>query len=186
LKNACNSIIFGLELIRKLSTGNPDDTQWRRDVSSSLERVGNVLKIQGDLVNALAAYREAVDIIRALTTKDADNRGWQRDLSVDLEKVGLVLQAQGDLAGARAAFRQGLDIARALAAKDPDNTTWQTDLVTMLMRMASAGDDPRARWTEAHEILMRLKSQGRLTPAGVEQMAKIEDELAKLTHATAQ
>src|SRR5674536_168307 len=88
-------------------------------LSVSLGRVGNVLRAQGVLPGALAAYREGLDISRALTTKDASNAEWRRDLSISLESVGNVLRAQGVLPGALAAYRECLDIRRELAAKSP-------------------------------------------------------------------
>ena len=61
---------------------------------------GDVLRDQGDLAGALAAYRESLAVRRRLAEADPSNAGWQRDLSVSHEKIGDVLRDQGDLAGA--------------------------------------------------------------------------------------
>jgi len=41
----------------------------------SLNNVGDVLRAQGDLAGALAAYRESLDIRRDLSAKDSSNTG---------------------------------------------------------------------------------------------------------------
>ncbi len=64
---------------------------------------GDVLRDQGDLAGALAAYRESLAVRRRLAEADPSNASWQRDLSVSQEKIGDVLRDQGDLAGALAA-----------------------------------------------------------------------------------
>ncbi len=71
-----------LAIRRDLSAKDPSNTGWRRDVSWSLNNVGNLLRAQGDLAGALAAYRESLDIVRDLSAKDSSNTGWRRDLSV--------------------------------------------------------------------------------------------------------
>jgi tetratricopeptide (TPR) repeat protein len=104
------------------------DADWRRELSVSQEKVGNVLVAQGELTGALAAYREDLAITETLAGRDPGNTQWQRDLSVSNNKVGDVLAAQGDLPGALAAYRKGLAITETLAGRDPGNTQWQRDL----------------------------------------------------------
>jgi tetratricopeptide (TPR) repeat protein len=145
-----------------------------------------VLRAQGNLPGALAAYREGLDISRALTTKDASNAEWRRDLSISLESVGNVLRAQGVLPGALAAYRECLDIRRELAAKSQGNAAWQMDVVFALHNLALSGDNPRARSSEALVILKQLNSQGLLTPENQGTITIIEGELAKLAQAERQ
>ena len=94
----------------------------------SLNKVGDVLLAQGDLVGALASFRQSLDVRRGLAQADPSNAGWQRDLTVSLIKVGDVLLAQGD---PRSALAHGLEaqrIAEKLASLDPSNATWQKDV----------------------------------------------------------
>ena len=54
-----------------------------------------MLKDQGNLPEALKAYRDSLAISERLAKADPGNAGWQRDLSVAYEKVGDVLKAPG-------------------------------------------------------------------------------------------
>ncbi len=56
---------------------------WRqRDLSVAYNKVGDVLKHQGDLPSALKAYQRRPRIAERLAKADPGNAGWQRDLSV--------------------------------------------------------------------------------------------------------
>ena len=57
----------------------------------------NVLVDQGNLPEALKAYRDSLAIAERLAQADPGNAGWQRDLWVSYNKVGEILMAQGDL-----------------------------------------------------------------------------------------
>jgi tetratricopeptide (TPR) repeat protein len=99
-----------------------------RDLSVSFDRVGDVLREQGDLAGALKSYRDGLAIADRLATSDSGDAGWQRDLSVSFDYVGDVLREQGDLAGALKSYRDSLGIRERLATSDPGNTGWQRDL----------------------------------------------------------
>jgi tetratricopeptide (TPR) repeat protein len=111
-----------------LVVSEPTNTVWQRDLSVSHERVGDVLRDQGDLDGALRDYRESLAIRERLAAGDPANAVWQRDLSVSHNKVGDVLLAQGDLDGALRDYRESLAIRERLAASDPANAGWQRDL----------------------------------------------------------
>src|SRR5215472_6894926 len=85
-----------LAIMRKLAASDPDNAVWQRDVSVSLEKVGDLGLAAGDRAGALAAYEESLAIRRKLSATDPDNAVWQRDVSVSLEKVGDVGLAAGD------------------------------------------------------------------------------------------
>ncbi len=122
-------------ILRDLTASDPNNTQWRSDLTWSLNSVGDTLASRGDLKGALAAYREALANMRALAATDPANDGWRRDVSVGLNRVGDLLVPQGDLNGALAAYREGLEIIRALATKVPSNTLWQRDLSYSLYKL---------------------------------------------------
>ena len=90
--------------------------------------MGNVLRDQGDLAGALAAYRESLQVRRRLAEADPSNAGWQRDLSVSLTLMANLLEAQGDREEARLLAKESLGIDERLAALDHTNATWQKDL----------------------------------------------------------
>ena len=72
-----------------------------------------MLKDQGNLPEALKAYRDSLAILERLAKADPANAGWQRDLSVSYGKVGDVLKAQGNLPEALKAYRDSLAISSA-------------------------------------------------------------------------
>ena len=93
---------------RDLAARDPGNAGWARDVSVSLDRVGDVRVAQGDLAGALAAYEESLTIARDLAARDPGNTGWARDVSVGLEQGRRRARRPGDLAGALAAYDESL------------------------------------------------------------------------------
>ncbi|MGF1463715.1 MAG: peptidase C14, partial [Maricaulaceae bacterium] len=71
-----------------------------RNVSVSLDKLGDLRAAAGDRGNALEAYEESLAIARALAAKDPENTLWARDVSISLDKVGNMRAAAGDRAGA--------------------------------------------------------------------------------------
>jgi hypothetical protein len=74
----------GLAIMRKLAAADPGNAGWQRDVSVSLDNVGNVRRAAGDRAGALSAHEESLAIRRKLAAADPGNAGWQRDVSVSL------------------------------------------------------------------------------------------------------
>ena len=87
-----------LAIARKLAAADPGNVVWQRDVSVSLNKVGDVRRAAGDRPGALSAYEEGLAIMRKLAAADPGNTGWQRDVSVSLNRVGDVRRAAGDRA----------------------------------------------------------------------------------------
>jgi hypothetical protein len=77
-----------------------------------------VLVAQGNLPEAVKAFRNGFGIRDRLAKSDPDNAGWQRDLSVSFIKIGDVLVAQGNLPKALKSYRDGHAIAGRLAKAD--------------------------------------------------------------------
>jgi tetratricopeptide (TPR) repeat protein len=150
------------EAFRGLAAQDPGNADHRRDLSTSLNRVGGVLELQSDLTGALAAYRESLDIMRELAAANPRNTGWQADLARTLVNVGDVLANQADSAGALAAHRESLDIRRKLVAGTPGNTDWQADLAWSLGKvgdvLGNQGDNAGAlsAYRESVDIMRAL------------------------------
>jgi tetratricopeptide (TPR) repeat protein len=96
-----------------------------------------VLAAQGNLEEALQAYRQGLAIAERLAKADPSNTRWLRDLSASYNRVGNVLRAQGNLAEALQAYRDGLDAAERLTKADPSNTLWQHDLAVSYDKVGS-------------------------------------------------
>ena len=62
-----------LDIARKLAAQDPGNAEAQRDVSVSLERLGDVKLQGGEQAGALAAYQESLDIRRKLAAQDPGN-----------------------------------------------------------------------------------------------------------------
>ena len=69
-----------------------------------VHQVGNVLKDQGTLPEALNAYRDSLAIAERLAKADPGNAGWQADLAASHGKLGQLYVRMGNKAEARRMF----------------------------------------------------------------------------------
>jgi hypothetical protein len=65
----------------------PGNAEWQSDLSDSNVAIGDVLKAQGHLDEALIAYREGLSIRMTLAAKYPENVLWQTNLAISLHKV---------------------------------------------------------------------------------------------------
>ncbi len=153
-----------LAIAERLATSDPGNAESQRDLSVSYERIGSELVSQGNLTEALKSYQDSLAIAERLATSDPGNAEWQRDLSVSYERIGSVLVSQGNLPEALKSYQASLVIAERLAQSDPGKTEWQRDLIVSYAKLAGvfAG---KGWWRKAHEIVLKLRSEGRLAPA---------------------
>jgi tetratricopeptide (TPR) repeat protein len=123
------------QLARRLAEADPRSPQAQRDLSVSLERLGDAQVKQGDSQGALASFREALEIHREQAEADPLSAAAQRDLSVCLSKLGDVQLKQGGSQGALASFREALGICRQLAQAEPLSAQAQRDLSVLLSKL---------------------------------------------------
>jgi hypothetical protein len=57
---ALKSYRDGLAIRDRLAASDRSNTEWQRDLSVSYNKIGDVLKVQGDLAGALSAYRDSL------------------------------------------------------------------------------------------------------------------------------
>jgi len=69
-------------IARRLPPEDPENTLWQRDVSLSLDRIGDILVSGGDRDGALKAYQESRMIGLVLVRIDPGNAQWQH-LEID-------------------------------------------------------------------------------------------------------
>ena len=70
------------DIINRLAKSDPGNAGWQRDLSVSLNKIGDVQAAQGDLAGALASYRDSLAIIERLAKSDPGNAHWQYDLGI--------------------------------------------------------------------------------------------------------
>jgi hypothetical protein len=178
---AIAAILTGIEkAVDTLVTKTHDDAEVRRSQASMYVQFSATYLTLGDAKLAVDNARKGTEIFRALAAEQPNNNAVRSDVGLSLGKLGEALRASGDNRGALAADRESLDIARSLADKEPGNRQFRTDVVLALWHLASVGDSPRERLTEALKLLKNLKIAAMLTPAQEEWMAMIESDLAKL------
>ena len=85
-----------------------------RDLSVSMNKLGDVARALGQLDDARAAYAEGEKLSRALIDEFGKTPERLRDLSVSMNKLGDVASALGQLDDARAAYAEGEKLSRAL------------------------------------------------------------------------
>ena len=81
----------GLEIRHGLMAADPSHAEHARDVSVSVNKIGDVLPIRDDLSGALSRYEEGLEIGRRLMAADASHAERARDVSVSLDRIGDVL-----------------------------------------------------------------------------------------------
>ena len=87
-----------------------------------------MLVAEGNLTEALQAYRDSFAIFERLAKADPSNAGWQRDLAVSYGKLASAYLRLNNAAEALAALRKGRDVMVALVTISPSNTQWKEDL----------------------------------------------------------
>jgi len=152
------------EYLDQLPMHEMTDSRFRmRSVTLGIK--GDVLRAQGKLPEALAAYQQGLAIAKRLADQDPSNAGWQRDLATAYDRMGDVLRTQGRLPEGLAAYQQGLAITKRLADQDPSNAGWQRDLSLSYNRTGQAfrtqGKLPEAlaAYQEGLAIAKRLADQ---------------------------
>ena len=110
------------DLAQRLLKIAPENSEWQRDLSVSLNKLGDLSVKRGDLAAAQGYYAECLSISRKLVSSDKSTSGWQRDLSVSLERLGDLSVKRGDLAAAQGYYAEDLSIARKLASSDESNS----------------------------------------------------------------
>jgi tetratricopeptide (TPR) repeat protein len=169
----------------KLATADPSNVEWRRDLSVSWSKLGDMRSAQGDLPGALAAYTESKNIADKLATADPGNAVWQFDLGISNERIGNVLAAQRQFDKAAQAYQSRHDIIAKLAATDPGNAGWQRDLIVSHWKLADLSErvpdragDAAGHWAQALAIARTLADSGRLAPTDAWFVATLEQRLA--------
>jgi hypothetical protein len=76
-----------MEIRERLARADPANAGWQRDLSVSHNNIGDILRAQGDLAEALKAFGAGMEIAEHLARADPGNAGWQRGLVVSHTKL---------------------------------------------------------------------------------------------------
>jgi class 3 adenylate cyclase/tetratricopeptide (TPR) repeat protein len=162
VKGAMESYRKALEIAQRLSDANLTDAQAQRDLSVSVNKIGDMRARTGDVQGALESYRKGLEIRQRLADAHPGNAQAQRDLSVGHVNVGDMLAQTGDARGSMESYSRVLVIRQRLACADPNNAAAQRELSISLNRigyaLAQTGDVHGAleSYRESLEIAQRL------------------------------
>ena len=114
------------------------DTPDTPALATAHVKIGDILKAQGDLVQALKWYRDGLAVAKSVAKADPKNAEWQHKITLIHIKVGEVFMAQGNFAEALKSYRDGLAVADLLAKSDPENVDWQRTLSVAYNKVGDA------------------------------------------------
>jgi len=175
-----------LSLARRLRSLAGDGPQVLRDLSISLDRVGDAEREAGRGEAALGAYRESLEIRRKLREALGDGPQVLRDLSVSLNKLGDAEREAGRGEAALGAYRESLEICRKLRDALGDGPQVLRDLSVSLNKLGDAereagrGEAALGAYRESLEICRKLREALGDGPQVLDDLALVLERLAAL------
>jgi tetratricopeptide (TPR) repeat protein len=88
------------KIMERLVALHSENIPWKRDLSLSEDKIGDVLFAQGNLPDAKEYFRTALTLRKSIAAADPTSREWQRNVSVSHNKIGDTYMAQGNLKAA--------------------------------------------------------------------------------------
>ena len=131
-----------LELSERLLAANPSSGRAARDVSVSLNRLGDFLTRRGrpgDAEAAMGHHVRSLAVDERLLAANPESGQAARDVSVSLNKLGDFLSARGKPGDAEAAqgnYERSLEVAERLWSANPESGQAARDLSVSLERLA--------------------------------------------------
>jgi tetratricopeptide (TPR) repeat protein len=113
-------------IMEDLVAADPSNMQLRRELSLSLNRVGEALLSTGRKQEALEAFRDSLAIRHELAKTGSLQA--RRDLALSQERVADALTGLGEADQAAVAYETALTIRQELVASNPTKSEWQLDL----------------------------------------------------------
>jgi tetratricopeptide (TPR) repeat protein len=109
---------------------NPDDSQARRDLASSHQKIGYRLLDTAEASEGLEHLRKSLTLYLDLTREQPANDDLQFELAATCNQLGLAMSDHGDLAGALEQYRAAMAICEKLAANNPRDQRYRRRLST--------------------------------------------------------
>ncbi|MEP7365920.1 MAG: serine/threonine-protein kinase [Acidobacteriota bacterium] len=148
-KGVTEASVAAMKIAVKLASMEPANRDYRQGLATAFSSLGTARLAEGQLDEAAANYRSAIEARESLVSEDPNNVSYRRVLMVGYGNLGDVLgfrpgENLGDTAGAVAAFQTALKIARWLSERDPADRKAKFDVVSASLRVGSLlVDDPR-------------------------------------------
>ena len=117
------------EAMRKLTSSDPGNFEWQRDLALSYQHTGMFLQMHGQPALALDEYQKHAETMAKVAARDPGNRVWQREAAEALSWVArachdiviaqFVAGKKGDFGAARVAVERGLGVLATLEKSGP-------------------------------------------------------------------
>ncbi len=129
-----------LSVLRRLVAAEPARTDLMRELSVSLNNLGNLARSTGRSDDARTFFEESLALKRHLVATEPDDTDLLRGLSVALNSLGGLARAAGRSNEARAYVEESLAIMRRLVAVEPGRADLQRELFASLNNLGSLAD----------------------------------------------
>ena len=96
LRSAVEMASLSEQILRPQADSDRGNAAWQRDLSISLNQLGNLAVSQGNLPEAQRLFGEALRIAQRLAESDRGNSAWQRDLVVSHHQLAMLARKQND------------------------------------------------------------------------------------------
>jgi len=134
-----------LPIHEALWQANPNNVQIGDGLGLALNNLGNLLRDDGRVAPAEAAYRRAVEISEALWQANPNNVQIGDGLGSALNNLGTLLRDAGRVAPAEAAYRRAVEIYEALWKANPTHVEIKAGYAGSLCNVG--------RWDEAERLV---------------------------------
>jgi non-specific serine/threonine protein kinase/serine/threonine-protein kinase len=193
-----------LEIDEALLALHPDSVKTRFNITFTYSDTGYILGKQGDFDAALSYYRKALEIRAALAGADPQDTKARAGLSNTHTYIGWNLRQKEDFAGALDSYKRGLALRELLLEKDPANEPLRFSIaqsqsgigdvyaaIALGPKIAPADRLAYCRESEtwnrrALPMWLQMKAKGKVTPSDLEVLVKINQNLERCGHITAQ
>ncbi len=141
-----------------------------RDLSLSLNKVGEVKELIGKYEEARAAYSESVALRRKINAAIGETPQGMHDLSVSLDKLGGVNQSLGEYEAARAVYLESLTLCRKINAATGETPVGMRELSVVLNHVGwvdqilGSHEFARAAYTESLDLSRKIVASVGETP----------------------
>jgi tetratricopeptide (TPR) repeat protein len=153
LREANRACEEALALCRERRQSQGETPEALRDLSVSLNKVGDIRRARGELSAAAEAHEESLALSRQLREVMGQTPEALRDLSVSLNKVGDIRRARGELSAAAEAYEESLALIRQVREILGDVPQINQDLRYCLAQVTAArqalGDESGAQAAQA-------------------------------------
>ena len=169
--------LASIELVDAQIDNHPEDLGIKRVRQVRLIKLGDAQIGLQETEAALQTYIESLDLIEQLLLAEPENQTWLADLTVSYERIADTYVALDRNDDALEIYEKNLELSERLAAADPSDEERQWGHYVALWRIADNTDQSVKYFTEALELLERLREEELLAPARIEWIQTTRDRL---------